>query len=62
MVATMTGSGRIGTTVENELNTQVNVIALALASNLNAVSKTGQGAVSPAAAAVLRKMLIERVR
>ena len=62
VVTTMTRSGSLGTTVENELNTQVNVIALALAGNLDAVTETGQGAVSPTAAAVLRKMLIERVR
>jgi hypothetical protein len=41
VVTTMTRSGRLRTTVENKLNTQVNVIALALAGDLDAVTKTG---------------------
>ena len=48
-------------TVQNVLNAQINIITLTEASNLDAVGQTGKGTVGPAATAVLRHVLVERM-
>jgi hypothetical protein len=57
VVTTVTRSGRFGTTVQNELNREVDIVSLRFASNLDTIGKTAQGTMSPAAATVLRNVL-----
>lgn len=62
VVSTVTASGLIAAAVENVLNGQVNVIALTQAGNFDAIRETAECSVCPAGAAVLRHVLIERMR
>ena len=61
MVTPVARSGFLSPAVQNVLNTQINIIALSQASDLDAVRKAAQGSVRPATSAVLRNVLIERV-
>ena len=61
VVTSVTGSRHIGSAVQNELNGQIDIIALPVAGDLDAIRKTTQGAMRPAGSAVLRKVLVERV-
>jgi hypothetical protein len=58
MVSTIATSSNFSTAIENELNAKVDVVALAVARNLDAVTEGAQGAVSPATTAILRNVLV----
>jgi hypothetical protein len=62
MISTMAGSCRLRTTVQYVLNTEIDIVSLSLASNLDTIRETGQGSVRPATSAILRNVLIETVR
>ena len=47
--------------IQNVLNRKVNVVSAAQASNLDAIGETREGAVGPAASAVLRRVLVQRM-
>jgi hypothetical protein len=49
-ITTIAGTSGISTTVQNELNGQVDVDLASLAGDLDAISKSGSGTVGPAAA------------
>jgi hypothetical protein len=55
VVAPVAGSSNVSTTVQNELNRKINVVALGLAGNLNTIGKTAQSTMGPATATVLLK-------
>ena len=59
VVSTMARSGIFRSTVQNELDAEVDVITLSLASNLDTVSKAGERSMCPARSTVLRNMLVE---
>mmetsp|Transcript_973 Transcript_973/g.1605 ORF Transcript_973/g.1605 Transcript_973/m.1605 type:complete len:200 (+) Transcript_973:610-1209(+) len=61
VVSTITTAGHFGPAIENELNTEIDIIALTVAGNLDAIGEGGQGTVSPATATVLWNVLIETV-
>lgn len=61
MVSTIATSSNFGTAIENELNTEVNVITLAVTGNLDAIAEGAQGTMSPARSTVLRNVLVQRV-
>ncbi len=61
-VSTVARSCAFGSAVQNKLNTEVDVIALGVACDLNAISKRRQGSMSPATSTVLRNVLVKRFR
>ena len=58
----MTRSSHLSTAVQDKLNAQVDIIALGVACNLDAISERRQGSMCPATSAVLRNMLVQRFR
>lgn len=62
VVSSVTRPGRLGAAVENVLDAEIDVVALAIAGNLDAIREAAQGTMGPAAATVLRDVLVERVR
>ena len=62
MVPAVARSGRLDATIQNELNAQINVVALTETSNLDAIGKARQGTVRPTAATILWQVLIQTVR
>ena len=61
VVSTMTTAGDTSAAVENELNRKVNVIALAVACNLDAITEGRESTVGPTRTTVLRNVLVQRV-
>mmetsp|Transcript_25033 Transcript_25033/g.42633 ORF Transcript_25033/g.42633 Transcript_25033/m.42633 type:complete len:223 (+) Transcript_25033:171-839(+) len=61
VVSSVARSCHCGSAIEDGLDRKVNVIAFGLAGNLDTVSETAQGTMSPTRSTVLRKMLIERM-
>ena len=62
MVTAIARSRHFGSTVENVLNGKVNIVALSLSSNLDAIRQTTQGTMRPTRATILRNVLIQAVR
>lgn len=62
MVSTMTASSHFGTTVQNVLNTEVNIVALTETGNLNSVRQRAQSSMGPTGPTILRNMLVQTVR
>ena len=54
VVASVTGSGILGSAVQNKLNGEINVVALRLAGNLDTIRQGTQSTVGPATSAVLK--------
>jgi hypothetical protein len=62
VISAMTATRHVTTTIENVLNGQVDVVALSKTSNLDTIRETAQRSMSPATTAILRNVLIERMR
>jgi acylphosphatase len=62
MGAAMARSSHLTGTIQNVLDGKINIFALSLASNLDAIGKSTDGSMSPTRTAVLRNVLIQRVR
>mmetsp|Transcript_12128 Transcript_12128/g.25678 ORF Transcript_12128/g.25678 Transcript_12128/m.25678 type:complete len:367 (-) Transcript_12128:150-1250(-) len=62
VVSTVARSGHFCAAVQDKLDAQVDVVALGLAGNLDAVSERRQGSVRPTTPAVLRDVLVEGLR
>lgn len=60
--SSVTRSSHFTGAIQNVLHRQIDFIAQSLSRNLDAVSESGQRAVSPTATTVLGNVLIERVR
>ena len=59
VVAPVAGAGLVGAAVEDELDAEVDVEALAAPRDLDPVREAGDGPVRPAAAAVVRDVLVQ---
>lgn len=57
----MTAAGDVPAKIKNVLNAQIQIFALCIAGNLDPITKSTHGPVSPARSAILRDMLIQRM-
>jgi hypothetical protein len=55
MVTTIAGSSHFRSTIKDELDRKINVVALSLAGNFDSIGKTAQRTMSPATTTVLYK-------
>ena len=61
VVTPMARTGNLGSAIENELDRKVDLFTLSLARNLDAIGESRDGTMSPARAAILRQMLVQRM-
>jgi len=62
MIPPMTTPGSPRSTIQNKLNTQVDIVSFPIPCDFDAIHKTGDGTVRPARTAVVRNVLIELLR
>jgi hypothetical protein len=59
VISTVARSSSLGSTVQYELDGKVDIVALSLAGNLDAIGKAAEGAMGPTRSTVLRNVLVE---
>ena len=62
VVSSVARPGDLGSAVKNVLDREVNVVALGVAGDLDAVRQAAQGSVGPTRTTILGQVLVERVR
>lgn len=62
VVSSVTATRHFRPAVQDKLNREVNIVALTFAGNLDTISKRGERSVSPTTSAILRNVLVQRMR